>query len=59
MVLIPTKEMNDLRAVFNSYMRCEGCKSYIDENAPTEAKEAYKKWNSLWSEMWTNAEALM
>jgi hypothetical protein len=57
MVLVPTKEMNELRKIFAPYF--EKGSFELSETAPKEAKEARAKYLKLFDEQWELAESLM
>ena len=55
-VIAPTKEMQELRKIFEPYYE-NGF--VLSKNAPKEVKEAYDKYMKLFDEQWELEESLM
>ena len=56
MVLYPTKEMEELRKIYEPYY--EKGSYRLSDTAPKEAKEAHAKYMKLFKEQWELAESL-
>lgn len=58
MRLVPTPEMKRLEKIFDPYIKRNNKGDYMPDDAPEEAKEAYKKWRELKKKEYDEAIAL-